>query len=234
MGNLLKYEGSEIHVIEEDDKLWFKALYCAKILGYNNAKESIRYNVDKTQARKLGSFSESPNFLPLKGNAKSTIYISKEGLFSLILNSMIKGAKKFKQWISKILDKIDDGEEIYENKYVNDHDFNINPCDKYEDWALTHNTNQYKDENVFYLGCMGTFTNIKNDVDTNIKENSLVFKFGISADEFQRTSQHMINIDNYVCFYVVKCDRYNKLEKYFKMELKRKNTELKILQLKSK
>lgn len=51
----------------------------------------------------------------------------------------------------------------------------------------------------------------------------MVFKFGISADEFQRTAQHTNNIDNYTCFYVIKCDRYNKLEKDFKLELKRKN-----------
>jgi hypothetical protein len=49
--------------------------------------------------------------------------------------------------VAKLLDKIDDGEDIYENEDLNDHD--IEKCNDYEDWALTHNMNEYK--NYFFL-----------------------------------------------------------------------------------
>ena len=96
-----------------------------KILEYKNERECLRKNVDKNEIRRLESFKQQETKLRLKGNTKNTIYISKEGLFNLILESKSKGAKKFKKWISKILDKIDDGEDIYEQDDIKN-DFNDN------------------------------------------------------------------------------------------------------------
>jgi hypothetical protein len=120
------------------------------------------------------------------------------------------------------LDKIDDGEDIYETEDLNDHDYDIVKCNDYEDWALIHNMNEYKDENVFYLGVNGTVKNIKDGVKTDVKNGDLVFKYGISCDEFRRTKEHSDLMDDYTCFYVVKHDKYNFLEKDFEKELERK------------
>lgn len=55
-----------------------------------------------------------------------------------------------------------------------------------------------------------------------MKNDDIVFKFGISKDELQRENQHKLLINSYVCFYVVKCSKNNFLEDDFKLELKRK------------
>ena len=198
-GNLFNYEGNAIDVIFEDDKPWFKGIDVAHILQYTNTKVAISYNVDSKDRKKYEYFQRS-KILPLKGNQKSTIYISKEGLFNLVLESKAKGAKKFKKFVSTLLEKIDNGEEIYEKQEENDSNFTIIKQNNYEDYALTHNMVDLKDKNIFYIGICGKITDIKDNCDTNVKNDEIIFKYGVSADEFRREKVHKRNIDTYVCF----------------------------------
>lgn len=82
-GNLFKYEGTAIHIIYENDKPWFRAKDVATILEYKNTTEAIRIHVDINCKKSIIAFKKS-EILCLKGNKKSTIYISKKGVIALI------------------------------------------------------------------------------------------------------------------------------------------------------
>lgn len=222
-GNLFQYDGTAIHIIFEGNKPWFKAKDVAVILEYKNTKEAISYNVSKKNMRKFSTFSKVENspFEKSRGNIGATIYISKEGLWNLVLESKAKGAKKFKAWVAKLLNKIDDGEEIYEKK-ESTKDFDIIPNNKFTDWAFTHNSSELRSENVLYLGVIGTIKNISSGLDTNVNEGELIFKYGITFEESRREKEHKNTIDSYTCFYVVKCIKNAKLERDLKFELERK------------
>lgn len=220
-GNLLHFEGTSLSVIYENGKPWFRCKDVGNILEYKNTTEAIRYNIDKDEIRKYSSFNQE-NFLPLKGNAKNALYVSKIGLNNLILESKAKGAKKFKKWIAVLLDKIDNGEEIYENDNKPTKNYFIEPCLEYKDWALTHTTIDFKGENIFYIGVIGKFTEIRPELNTNVNNGEVVFKYGFSDDEWRREKEHKAEYDNFTCFYIKKCSKFNRLEKDFEKELTRK------------
>lgn len=219
-GNLFQYEGTTIHIIYEDNEYWFRGKDCANILEYQNTKVAISYNVDKNDMKILGDFKGQIG-LPLKGNAKSTIYINKKGLFSLIMCSKMKEAKKFQKWIMKLLVKIDNGENIYEEQ-PNVQDYIVIPSTEFKDWALTHNTSELRGENVLYIGVIGKITNIKTELDTNVKNDELIFKYGLTFEEFRREKEHRVFIETYMCIYIIKCIKFKQLEDDLKYELERK------------
>ena len=43
-----------------------------------------------------------------------------------------------------------------------------------------NNVSELKDQSVFYLGAIGTIKNINKNEDTNVKEDEIILKFGIS------------------------------------------------------
>ena len=145
-------------------------------------------------------------------------------MFNLILESKAKGAKKFKKWVAKLLEKIDNNESIgYGEKEEIKAEYNIEPVNKYTEWCMTHDSIDVSEENIFYIGVIGKITNIDKSIDTNICENEVIFKYGISIDEFRHESEHKRNIDTYACFFIVKCNKYKQMEKAVRKELDRKN-----------
>lgn len=100
---------------------------------------------------------------------KHTIFINKETFFNLILKSSIKFAEDFRSQVSKILDKIDNGEEIYKNTDVNSSETQFKQCDYIEEYTKNNSAYDVKDENTLYLGSLGIVTRVGND--TNVKLN---------------------------------------------------------------
>lgn len=95
--NYIKFEAHIIHVIiDNDDKIWFNASEVALSLDYTYPKDAISNNVDKDDKIKLESINTS---LKIKKHPHS-IYINESGLYSLLLSSRLKKAKKFKRWIT--------------------------------------------------------------------------------------------------------------------------------------
>jgi prophage antirepressor-like protein len=94
----IKFEDKKITVIiDNDNNTWFNANETAKALGYAYPKLSININVDKTDKIKL----EDINIDIKIDKHPHSIYLSESGLYSLMLTSKLKKAKKFKLWITE-------------------------------------------------------------------------------------------------------------------------------------
>ena len=105
---VFKYEATELPVIKYEDEIWFKAIVVATILKYTNQCKVIGDHVDPEDKRKLSELgvkskrNESFHLKtdPLKGNEGNSLYLSKSGLYSLVLCSKLELAKAFKRWVT--------------------------------------------------------------------------------------------------------------------------------------
>lgn len=98
--NTIKFEDNNINVIMDENNIpWFNGNEIAVILGYLYPKDAIINNVEKEDKIKLGDININ---YKIKKHPHS-IYINESGLYSLLLQSRLKKAKKFKQWITKIV-----------------------------------------------------------------------------------------------------------------------------------
>ena len=96
--NLIKFETNDINVIiDENEIIWFNANEIATTLGYKYPKDAIINNVDKDDKIQL----ENININRKIDKHPHSIYINESGMYSLLLQSRLKKAKKFKQWITK-------------------------------------------------------------------------------------------------------------------------------------
>ena len=106
---VFKYEATELPVIKYEDEIWFKAVAIATILKYTNQRKAIRDHVDPEDKKKLSElvskskWNESFHLKmdPLKGIKSNSLYLSKSGLYSLVLHSKLESAKAFKRWVTK-------------------------------------------------------------------------------------------------------------------------------------
>ena len=106
---VFKYEATELPVIKYEDEIWFKAVAVATTLKYTNQCKAIRDHVDPEDKRKLSELmsksKRNESFRlktdPLKGNDGNSLYLSKSGLYFLVLRSKLESAKAFKPWITK-------------------------------------------------------------------------------------------------------------------------------------
>ena len=108
MSNNFMYKNNTIITFHDDDNnIWFRGKDVALALKYKNTRKAISDNVDEEDKLTRGSFEWSNWEDPLTNNEKNTIYINESGLYSLILRSKLKSAKKFKRWItSEVLPSI--------------------------------------------------------------------------------------------------------------------------------
>ena len=98
------YEATELPVIKYEDEIWFKAVAIATILNYTNQHKTIHDHVDPEDKRKLSELVSKTKWNksfplktdPLKGNEGNSLYLSKSGLYSLVLRSKLELAKAFK------------------------------------------------------------------------------------------------------------------------------------------
>ena len=89
-------------ITDDNNVLWFKAKDIALFLGYVNAKQAIRHNIDNDYKTVLDNIEASNRGLyhsPLTVNAKNTVYINEPGLYQLIFASKLETAKTFQQFI---------------------------------------------------------------------------------------------------------------------------------------
>ena len=98
--NTIKFENNDINVIIDDsDIAWFNANEIAISLGYKYPKDAIINNVEKEDKIKL----EDININYKIEKHPHSIYINESGLYSLLIQSRLEKAKKFKLWITKIV-----------------------------------------------------------------------------------------------------------------------------------
>lgn len=100
--NLTVFNNSEfgdIRTVVIDGEPWFVAKDVAVALGYKNTNASIHDNVDDDDRR--GSE------IPTPSGAQTMNVINESGMYSLVFNSRLESAKKFKKWVtSEVLPQI--------------------------------------------------------------------------------------------------------------------------------
>lgn len=82
---------SSVRVISRDGETWFVAGDIAEVLGYREAKD---------MARNLDDDEKGAHIVPTLGGDQAVLIINESGLYSAILRSRRKEAKRFKKWIT--------------------------------------------------------------------------------------------------------------------------------------
>ena len=85
-------EFGEMRTVTINNEPWFVGKDVADILGYTNPQKAIRDHVDEDE--------KLTERIVLSGQNREIIVINERGLYSLILSSKLKGAKKFKRWVT--------------------------------------------------------------------------------------------------------------------------------------
>lgn len=92
-------EFGQIRVIELNGKPWFVGKDIAAALGFKNPRQAISSNVDDED--------KGVHEMDTPSGVQEMTIINESGLYSLIFNSRIEGAKKFKHWVtSEVLPSI--------------------------------------------------------------------------------------------------------------------------------
>lgn len=101
MNNILTFNNpdfGEIRTVVIDDDVWFVGKDIAERLGYSNPQKAIRDRVDDEDKTVNVAFTV---------NGTQGLLINESGMYSLVLSSSLKSAKKFKKWVtSEVLPSI--------------------------------------------------------------------------------------------------------------------------------
>ena len=95
----------KFHVVVEKGEPWFIGKEVAEALGYADYRDAIKKHVDSEdrlllKKAQLSNRGETP-LLEIPNRGLSCI--NESGLYSLILSSKLHEAKKFKNWVTKIV-----------------------------------------------------------------------------------------------------------------------------------
>ena len=88
---IFNFEQHEVRTMTIDDEPFFVGKDIADILGYSNPQKAIRDHVDLEDKTQNDSFTV---------NGTAVVLINESGLYSLILQSKLTNAKKFKRWVT--------------------------------------------------------------------------------------------------------------------------------------
>ena len=89
---LFQFENQKVRTLTINEEPYFAGKDVALILGYGNPTKAIRMHVDDED--KGVSVLDSP------GGRQQTTIINESGLYSLIMNSKLPTAKRFKHWVT--------------------------------------------------------------------------------------------------------------------------------------
>lgn len=100
---LFNFENQEVRTLQIDDEPWFVGKDIARILGYEDLNRAVNQHVD-LEDRKSLSRKASGDLVPSLWNNSNDFsnktLISESGVYSLIFNSKLPNAKKFKRWVT--------------------------------------------------------------------------------------------------------------------------------------
>lgn len=92
-------EFGDIRTVMINGSAWFVGRDVANALGYKKPENAISSNVDSEDTLKKG--------IPTAGGIQQMTIINESGLYSLIFNSKLESAKRFKHWVtSEVLPSI--------------------------------------------------------------------------------------------------------------------------------
>lgn len=85
-------EFGAVRALSIDGEPWFVGKDVAEILGYTNPQKAIRDHVDEDD--------KGVNEMDTPGGTQRIVFINESGLYSLVLQSKLPSAKKFKHWVA--------------------------------------------------------------------------------------------------------------------------------------
>lgn len=97
MNNLAVFSNQEfgtIRTVTIDNEIWFVGKDVAEALGYTNTRKALLDHIDEEDKR------DGVTIRDTIGRNQYPVVINESGLYSLILNSKLPSAKKFKRWVT--------------------------------------------------------------------------------------------------------------------------------------
>jgi prophage antirepressor-like protein len=190
-----------------NDVVYFRAKDVAEFLGYKNTNDAIKTHVPLRDQKTLQEIFKPSDLLGLekiKGNTKNTIYITEAGLYRLIFASKKEGAADFQDFIFQdILPNI---------RKSGSYSLNDNPyptlvlnTSTVQSFYETHNVTDYDEQNVVYLGVIGTC------------EGGYLVKYGRSSRVFKRDfEEHQVTFGKqFTMVFIMKTDNNIRSETQF-------------------
>ncbi len=95
---LFNFEGNNVRTLEIDEEAYFVGKDVAKVLGYARLQKAVNDHVDpEDKIEKIVNISQ-----PSQNRTKPemTLLITESGVYSLIFNSKMPNAKRFKRWVT--------------------------------------------------------------------------------------------------------------------------------------
>lgn len=98
---IFNFDSNEVRTVVVNDKPYFVGKDVAKVLGYKNTREALKYHVDNEDKKDGVAIHDSI------GRTQKPVLINESGLYSLIFSSKLDSAKRFKRWVtSEVLPQI--------------------------------------------------------------------------------------------------------------------------------
>ncbi len=91
-----------IYITDSTEQIWFRAKTVASAIGYTktNTAKVINKFVDSEDRCKLCEIGVASKMEVTEYHEKKSIFINESGLYSLMLSSKHKSAKKFRRWVT--------------------------------------------------------------------------------------------------------------------------------------
>ncbi|WP_239706056.1 MULTISPECIES: Bro-N domain-containing protein [unclassified Mammaliicoccus] len=98
---IFNFDSNEVRTVVVNEEPYFVGKDVAKVLGYKNTREALKYHVDNEDKKDGVAIHDSI------GRTQKPVLINESGLYSLIFSSKLDTAKQFKRWVtSEVLPQI--------------------------------------------------------------------------------------------------------------------------------
>lgn len=98
---IFNFDSNEVRTVVVNEEPYFVGKDVAKVLGYKNTREALKYHVDNEDKKDGVAIHDSI------GRTQKPVVINESGLYSLIFSSKLDSAKRFKRWVtSEVLPQI--------------------------------------------------------------------------------------------------------------------------------
>ncbi|MCD8800700.1 phage antirepressor [Mammaliicoccus sciuri] len=91
---IFNFDSKEVRTIVVNEEPYFVGKDVAKVLGYKNTREALKYHVDNEDKKDGVAIHDSI------GRTQKPLLINESGLYSLIFSSKLDSAKRFKHWVT--------------------------------------------------------------------------------------------------------------------------------------
>lgn len=91
---IFNFDSNEVRTVVVNEEPHFVGKDVAKVLGYKNTREALKYHVDNEDKKDGVAIRDSI------GRIQKPVVINESGLYNLIFSSKLDSAKRFKRWVT--------------------------------------------------------------------------------------------------------------------------------------